>query len=234
MVYYIAEGDIFKINRVSNFAHGCNCAGVMGKGIALQFKSRFPQMYEQYKLLCKNKEFTVGSVFKYPYIDGVIYNLGTQRTWKERAELRYIESALCTMMKMAQNDNVTDIAMPSIGAGLGGMEWKDVKRLIDNVSSFYPSVDLYVVDKYCDVATNIYYIKKYWEEENVVFYFHFVGEDAVRQVEIHTGKTVRLSVEHPFCGESMLCDQGFSSLELSHDDFISKEEFENAWNSANL
>ena len=49
MVYYIQEGDIFRISQVCNFAHGCNCAGVMGKGIALQFKKRFPQMYEQYK-----------------------------------------------------------------------------------------------------------------------------------------------------------------------------------------
>ena len=67
MVFYITEGDIFEINHVSNFAHGCNCAGAMGKGIVLQFKSKFPQMYEQYRLPCKNKEFTVGDVFRYKY-----------------------------------------------------------------------------------------------------------------------------------------------------------------------
>ena len=45
MVYYIQEGDIFRIPQIRNYAHGCNCAGAMGKGIALQFKDRFPQMY---------------------------------------------------------------------------------------------------------------------------------------------------------------------------------------------
>jgi len=49
MVYYIEEGNIFQIPQIRNYAHGCNCVGAMGKGIALQFKGRFPEMYEQYK-----------------------------------------------------------------------------------------------------------------------------------------------------------------------------------------
>ena len=64
-----------------------------------------------------------------------------------------------------------------------------------------------------------------------MYYLHFVGENAVRQIEVHPDKTVRLSVEHPLCGESMLYDQDFISLELSPDDFISREEFESIWNS---
>lgn len=54
MIKFIAYGDIFSISGISCYAHGCNCAGAMGKGIALQFKKRFPQMYLQYrKNVCK-------------------------------------------------------------------------------------------------------------------------------------------------------------------------------------
>lgn len=52
MVYYIEKGDIFSIAGVWSYAHGCNCAGAMGKGIALEFKKRYPEMYKQYVALC--------------------------------------------------------------------------------------------------------------------------------------------------------------------------------------
>ena len=53
MIRYIEKGDIFRIDGVSSYAHGCNCAGAMGKGIAVQFKSKYPDMYLEYKQLCK-------------------------------------------------------------------------------------------------------------------------------------------------------------------------------------
>ena len=53
MVHFIKEGDIFSLKGVSSYAHGCNCAGAMGKGIALQFRNRYPAMYKEYKLLCQ-------------------------------------------------------------------------------------------------------------------------------------------------------------------------------------
>ena len=49
MIHYIKDGDIFSIEGVTNFAHGCNCAGSMGRGIAVQFRKKFPRMYENYK-----------------------------------------------------------------------------------------------------------------------------------------------------------------------------------------
>ena len=57
MIRYIEKGDIFRIEGVSSYAHGCNCAGAMGKGIAVQFKSKYPDMYLEYKQLCKENKF---------------------------------------------------------------------------------------------------------------------------------------------------------------------------------
>ena len=229
MVYYIQEGDIFRIPQIRNYAHGCNCAGAMGKGIALQFKDRFPQMYIQYRTLCKNNKFVVGDVFQYPYKDGVVYNLGIQKTWREKSELKYIEQSLQKMMEMAAKNCVREIAMPAIGAGLGGGKWSEIKPLINEVASCHLSVDLYVIERYADVETSINYIKKYWKEESVIYYFHFVGEDAVRQIEIESDKTIYLSTEHPISGDYFLCDQSLRWLDITPADYITKEEFERVW-----
>lgn len=231
MVYYISEGDIFKIQQIKNYAHGCNCAGAMGKGIALQFKNRFPGMYEQYRNLCKKNEFVVGDVFKYTYEEGIIYNLGTQRTWKEKAEMEYIGKSFHKMMEMAMNDGITDIAMPAIGAGLGGGNWIDIKKQINLIASNYPSVDLYVVEQYNDIETNQCYIKGDWREDNITYYIHFIGDKAVRQVEIQAAQTIFLSLEHPVCGDYILYDQSLKTLDLSSTVYITKNEFEKIWQS---
>ncbi len=148
MIRYIEKGDIFRIEGVTSYAHGCNCAGAMGKGIALQFRNKFPDMYIKYKQLCKEGEFCPGDVFDYDYGGGHIYNLGTQVTWRTRAEIEYIENSLNRMFYLAVCNDVKAIAMPEIGAGLGGLKWDDVKRCIEHVASSYPMVDLYVVEAY--------------------------------------------------------------------------------------
>ena len=201
----------------------------MGKGIALQFKRKFPEMYKQYKNLCKTKKYVVGDVFKYPYKDGVVYNLATQETWWGKADLKYIEKSLQRMMEMAVKDGVKEIAMPAIGAGHGGLDWKDIKQLINNIAHNYPSIELYVVERYANVETIIRYIKKIWKEEDTMYYFHFVGEEAVRQVEITSDRTTYMSTEHPVCGDSFLCDQSLKTLDFSPTDNITKDEFEKVW-----
>ena len=67
MIHYIKEGDIFSIEGVTNYAHGCNCAGSMGRGIVVQFRKRFPRMYENYRQMCLNKTFRPGDVYDYNY-----------------------------------------------------------------------------------------------------------------------------------------------------------------------
>lgn len=148
MVTYIEQGNIFNLQNISNFAHGCNCAGAMGKGIALQFKDQFPKMYIEYKKLCKEGLFSLGDVFTYNYDNGTIFNLGTQTTWKTKADINAVESSLIKMLSYAQQNNISKIALPKIGAGLGGLNWDDVKFVIDKVSKDYPKIDLFVVENY--------------------------------------------------------------------------------------
>lgn len=148
MIEYIKEGDIFAIPGVYNYAHGCNCAGAMGKGIALQFKNKFPLMYKKYKLLCQKKEFTPGDVYDYSYESGHVYNLATQESWRSKAKMEYIKSSLIKMMQLAIQNQTKTIALPAIGAGLGGLKWNDIKSELNEISFHYPSVKLIVVESY--------------------------------------------------------------------------------------
>ncbi|TPG40249.1 macro domain-containing protein [Flavobacterium pectinovorum] len=148
MVTYIEYGNIFTLEGILNYAHGCNCAGAMGKGIALQFRDKFPVMYQQYKEMCKEGKFSLGDVFTYNHDDKIIFNLGTQKTWKTKADIKAIETALMKMMDYANQNKVYKIALPKIGAGLGGLNWDDVKNVIDKVAGSFPNIDLFVVENY--------------------------------------------------------------------------------------
>ncbi len=148
MVEYIEFGNIFKLEGITSYAHGCNCAGAMGKGIAVQFKNMYPDMYKQYKVLCKRGDFKLGDVFEYNHGSGYIFNLGTQKTWRTKAELRAVEESLKNMLNVASELKVRKIALPKIAAGLGGLNWKDVRNTINNVAKDFPSIQLFVVENF--------------------------------------------------------------------------------------
>lgn len=148
MIRYIENGDIFNLKDVNSYAHGCNCAGAMGKGIALQFKIKYPKMYLEYKNLCKKEMFNLGDTFIYKHEKGYIFNLGTQKSWRTKAKIDAIEEALNKMLLFASENHIYKIGLPKIGAGLGGLDWKNVKHIIDKVGNKYDNVDLFVVENY--------------------------------------------------------------------------------------
>lgn len=75
------------------------------------------------------------------------------------------------------------------------------------------------------------FIKKKWDEENVVFYIHFKNNVAVRQLEVYPNEKRYLSESNPFYQDSGLCDQSLETLDIEENDYISELEFDNAWNN---
>ena len=106
-------------------------------------------MYFEYKRLCDNGEFNPGDVYAYNYGSGYVFNLGTQATWRTKAKLEFIENAIERMMEIAECAGVEKIALPAIGAGLGGLLWGDVKQILEKGAVQHISVDLYAVENYC-------------------------------------------------------------------------------------
>lgn len=124
------HGDLFDASEPA-FAQGCNCAGAMGKGIAVEFRRRWPEMYEEYRLRCERGEFVPGGLFTWVADDRIIMNLGTQRTWRTNATVQAVSSSVGAMVGYARANGITAVAMPRIAAGLGGLDWRTVRTILD-------------------------------------------------------------------------------------------------------
>lgn len=147
MTTVFLKGDLFHDSGLDALAHGCNCAGAMGKGIAVEFRRRFPQMYVEYKKRCDDGRFQPGDVF--PWCEGeiTVFNLATQKTWRSQAEIFAIETAVRAMVALAEKSAIRRIGLPRIGAGLGGLPWKPVRKLLQRIGEG-TEIDLIVVEEY--------------------------------------------------------------------------------------
>lgn len=109
----------------------------MGAGIAVQFRKRYPAMFAEYRQRCKAvpRRFNPGDVFLWRD-DGppMVFNLATQDGFRRGdADIEAVERSLAEMRRIADHDGILSIGMPRIGAGLGGLEWADVRAVIDRV-----------------------------------------------------------------------------------------------------
>lgn len=117
------RGDLFATPGLCGLAHGCNVAGAMGAGIALAFRARWPAMFAEYQARCADGRFRLGEVFTWREAGVTVFNLGTQPHWRAHAELPAIASAVRAMLAEAETASLPEIALPRIGAGLGGLSW---------------------------------------------------------------------------------------------------------------
>jgi O-acetyl-ADP-ribose deacetylase (regulator of RNase III) len=131
-------GDLFANEHLAQaIAHGCNCEGSMGAGVAKVVKARYPEMFAEYRRMCKAepREFNPGDAWLWRARDQPhVFNLGTQeRGWHGRATYEAIEESLRAMRRIADEEGLSRIAMPRIGAGYGGLSWKKVRAIIEQV-----------------------------------------------------------------------------------------------------
>src|SRR5262245_29201931 len=111
MISYVS-GDLLVATDLDAIAHGCNCGGVMGAGIALPIKQRWPAMFSEYRRRCRVGEFGLGDVFAWRARDLVVFNLGTQKTHGSVAHLGAIETAVTAMVAMAPELGVRRVGVP--------------------------------------------------------------------------------------------------------------------------
>src|SRR5215207_2447602 len=123
------EGNLLHAD-VEALVNTVNTVGVMGKGVALQFKQAFPANFAAYKRACDHHEVRLGRMFVWdshrPGARRYIINFPTKSHWRSRSRLADIETGLCDLVRQVTDLGITSIALPALGCGNGGLDWNDV------------------------------------------------------------------------------------------------------------
>jgi O-acetyl-ADP-ribose deacetylase (regulator of RNase III) len=139
------RGDLLKAD-VDALVNTVNTVGVMGKGVALQFRQAFPRNYEAYRRACKQGSVELGRMFVFDAGQLVrpryIINFPTKEHWKSKSRLEDIEAGLVDLVRVVQEYGIKSIAVPPLGAGSGGLNWSDVQPRIVKALGGLSDVDV--------------------------------------------------------------------------------------------
>jgi O-acetyl-ADP-ribose deacetylase (regulator of RNase III) len=129
------QGNILQ-EETEALVNTVNCVGVMGRGVALQFKKAFPENFKAYAAACRRNAVVPGRMFVFETGQltppRYIINFPTKRHWRGKSRMEDIEVGLEDLVRVIQEKNIRSIALPPLGSGLGGLDWAQVRRRIEN------------------------------------------------------------------------------------------------------
>lgn len=129
MIIY-TTGDLFQ-SSAEALVNTVNCEGYMGKGIAYQFKLKFPENNKDYVKACKTGELQIGKLHYYKEDGKIIVNFPTKNKWRAKSKMEYVEKGLDELITLIEKLDIQSIAIPPLGSGNGGLVWSEVKKLIE-------------------------------------------------------------------------------------------------------
>ncbi|MBA3042859.1 MAG: macro domain-containing protein [Alphaproteobacteria bacterium] len=142
-------GDILKCEAEA-LVNTVNCVGIMGRGIALQFKNAFQDNWEAYARACEANEVQPGRMFVHGRhrLDNprFIINFPTKRHWRGKSRMEDIDAGLIDLVRVIRDRKIKSIAIPPLGSGLGGLNWSDVKPRIEKVLSQLDGVQVIIFE----------------------------------------------------------------------------------------
>ncbi|MCY4574759.1 MAG: macro domain-containing protein [Gemmatimonadetes bacterium] len=142
-------GDILA-DQADALVNTVNCVGVMGRGIALQFKRAFPENFRAYAAACRRGEMQPGRMFVYETGELVapryIINFPSKRHWRGKSRIEDIESGLASLTTEIRSRRIRSIAIPPLGSGLGGLDWPLVRNRIESALDGLDEVDVVVYE----------------------------------------------------------------------------------------
>lgn len=137
------SGDILKDDSEA-IVNTVNCVGVMGRGIALQFKNAWPENFKAYASACKRGQVQPGRMFVFETGQltppRYIINFPTKRHWRGKSRIEDIDSGLTALVELIRANNIRSIAVPPLGSGLGGLDWMEVRPRIEEALQTLPDV----------------------------------------------------------------------------------------------
>lgn len=146
MIRY-ATGNLLLAN-VEALINTVNTVGVMGKGLALQFKEAFPENFHAYEEACERGEVQIGRMFvtETGRLDGPrwIINFPTKKEWRHPSKLEYVRAGLADLVRVIRERGIESIALPALGCGLGGLDWIEVRQAIETALRDLPELDAWI------------------------------------------------------------------------------------------
>ncbi len=129
------QGDLFQ-DRAQALVNPVNCVGVMGKGIALQFKEKFPDNFKEYAQACRWNRVRPGRMFVFdtyrPQAHQYIINFPTKRHWRDSSRIEDIEAGTIALAGEIRDRRIESIAIPALGSGLGGLDWNRIRAILES------------------------------------------------------------------------------------------------------
>ncbi|MGA9407007.1 MAG: macro domain-containing protein [Bacteroidota bacterium] len=154
----LKQGNLLDAD-VEALVNTVNTVGVMGKGIALQFRGTFPKNYKAYSKAAKEGKLSLGKmfVFESKELNGpkFIINFPTKSHWKYKSRLEDIKTGLFDLIGVIRQHHIRSVAVPALGCGNGGLRWDDVRPLIEQVSLSLPDVEFLVYPPASDATKNM-------------------------------------------------------------------------------
>jgi O-acetyl-ADP-ribose deacetylase (regulator of RNase III) len=139
----LTRGDILR-SDVEALVNTVNCVGVMGRGIALQFRKAFPENFAAYKAACERREVEPGRMMVYHLgrlaNPRLVINFPTKRHWKGNSRMEDVEAGLEALVGEVRSRGIRSIAIPPLGCGLGGLDWREVRPRIEAAFRGLPDV----------------------------------------------------------------------------------------------
>jgi O-acetyl-ADP-ribose deacetylase (regulator of RNase III) len=155
MAYKEVKGNIFNSDAMA-VVNTVNCVGAMGKGIALDFKLRFPEMFKEYQKICFKHILKPGQILPYRKSKPIILNFAIKDDWKDPSKVEWVEETLQKFILNYKTMGITSIAFPWMGAMNGGIPLETIKELTRKYLSNLPDIDIEVYDFDPDVPCHLY------------------------------------------------------------------------------
>lgn len=155
MAYKEVSGNIFNTKAMA-VVNTVNCVGAMGKGIALDFKLRFPEMFKEYQRICFQHLLKPGQILPYKKTSPIILNFAIKDDWKEPSKIEWIEETLKKFVDNYKKLGITSVAFPWMGAMNGGLPIEVIKELTRKYLSSLDDIDIEVYDFDPNVPCELY------------------------------------------------------------------------------
>ena len=148
MIHFV-HGNMFD-TKYDAYINPVNCKGVMGKGLALEFKKRYPMNFILYKDICDQGKLKPGYVYWTRDIttNTIIINFVTKDHWKDPSRIEWIEEG-CRNLKdywLSDQNIIESVAIPKLGCGLGGLKWSDVRPILIKYFNDINNMDIYIYE----------------------------------------------------------------------------------------